>query len=155
MISPSIGRIVWYHPHISERDPNAQPLAAIVAKVISDRIVTLGVFRGDGTSFAAQSVPLLQDGDEIDLEKAFCEWMPFQKGQAAKAEAAEQPVNAKIEALATHVDDRIAELTGRIANFTVAAAAPAAPAADQTAAAASPPAAAAAHADANAPAAAK
>ncbi|MBB5051108.1 hypothetical protein HNQ36_001062 [Afipia massiliensis] len=135
MISPSIGRIVWFHPHISERDPNAQPLAAIVAKVLSDHAVNLGVFRGDGTTFAMQNVPLLQDDDEIDLEQPFCEWMPFQKGQAAKTEALQAQVTAGTGP---------AELTGRLANHTVAAPAPGAQEADQAAAAASPPAAAAA-----------
>ena len=151
MISPSIGRIVWFHPHISERDPNAQPLAAIVAKVISDRCVNLGVFAGDGTTFPRQHVPLLQDGDEIDLDQPFCEWMPYQKGQAAKTEALQSQASGGADQKS---QGGPAELTGRLANHTVAAPAPGAQVADQAAAAASPPAAAAAPADANAPAAA-
>lgn len=119
MILPTVGRVVWFHPHVDTgRDPNGQPLAAIVAKVIDDRIVNLGVFNADGTMSAAQHVTLLQDGDELaDPEAAYAEWMPFQKGQAAKhdSQAASpvqslEPVHAKIHELEATVHGKFAEL---------------------------------------------
>lgn len=88
MISPTVGRVVWFHPHVDAgRDPNGQPLAAIVAKVIDDRKVNLTVSNADGSTFGAQHVTLLQDGDVLtDPTEPYAEWMPFQKGQAAKTE---------------------------------------------------------------------
>jgi hypothetical protein len=87
MILPTPGRIVWFFPAIAERDPNGQPLAAIVAKVLSERSVNLTVSHGDGTTYAAQGVQLLQD-DDAAPETGHATWMPYQKGQAAKHDAA-------------------------------------------------------------------
>lgn len=87
MIQPTVGRVVWYHAALALRDPNGQPLAALVAKVIDDRTINLGGFNADGTPFSAQHVTLLQDGDELaQPDGPYAEWMPYQKGQAAKVE---------------------------------------------------------------------
>lgn len=119
MIPPTVGRVVWFHPHVDTgRDPNGQPLAAIVAKVIDERTINLGVFNADGTISAAQHVPLLQDGDApADADAAYAEWMPFQKGQAAKHETQAaaptlqlEPVHAKIHELEATVHGKFAEL---------------------------------------------
>ncbi|MGY4295349.1 type II secretory pathway component HofQ [Bradyrhizobium sp. i1.4.4] len=40
----------------------------------------------DGTPYGVQNVTLVQDGDEIEFEKAHAFWMAYQKGQAAKTE---------------------------------------------------------------------
>lgn len=95
MIKPTPGRIVWYYP--AEGDPTpkfrGEPLAAIVARVISDREVNLTVFRADGITYGRHNVQLVQDGDELPQGPGgFCEWMPFQKGQAAKTEQLEARV---------------------------------------------------------------
>jgi hypothetical protein len=95
MIEPTVGRIVWYRqngPHIIiEHDD--QPLAAIVAYVHSARMVNLTVFDANGVPSSRTSVQLVQEGDEVP-PYAYCEWMPYQKGQAAKAEQAlkQQPL---------------------------------------------------------------
>lgn len=90
MIKPTPGRIVWYHP--AEADPppkfKGEALAAIVAHVKGDRLVNLTVCAADGTTFGRHDVILVQDGDARPSER-FAEWMPYQKGQAAKHEAAE------------------------------------------------------------------
>lgn len=93
MISPTAGRIVWYHPAKTEMLAHAlpypTPLAAIVAYVWDDRMVNLTVFDANGAMHAKTSVKLVQDGDERPTG-SYCEWMPFQKGQAAKAEQLEK-----------------------------------------------------------------
>jgi hypothetical protein len=93
MIQPTPGRIVWFFPHVDAgRDPNGAPLAAIVAKVIHDRCLNLAVFHGDGSTYPVQNVTLLQ-GEDAPLEdgSAFACWMPYQKGQAARHDAAAAP----------------------------------------------------------------
>lgn len=86
MISPSVGRVVWYWPNGTGAD--AQPWAAMVSKVHSDRSINIGGFDPSGQPFARTSVPLLQD-DEGSID-ACASWMPYQKGQAAKTEALEK-----------------------------------------------------------------
>lgn len=99
MISPSLGRIVWYTPckHgvsglATESDGRC---AAIVVKVWSDRLVNLTVFDANGNSHAKTSVKLLQSDDESHADGHFCEWMPYQKGQAQKAESLEKQLASK------------------------------------------------------------
>lgn len=95
MIKPSIGHVVWFTPvsntGSSDFAPGA-PLAAIVAHVHSDRCVNLGVFDANGVVHSRCSVTLLQDDDAKPENGYYAEWMPFQKGQAAKTEAIEAQV---------------------------------------------------------------
>jgi len=85
MIKPTVGRIVWFTPigiaHMQ------QPYAAIVCHVWSDRCVNLAVFDQNGNVEQHTSVTLLQDADERPESGRYCEWMPYQKGQAAKVDA--------------------------------------------------------------------
>lgn len=94
MIPPTIGRVVWFTPSVNDdsRFDVKQPLAAFVTYVWHDRLVNLTVFSQDGTTPPAQktSVMLLQDDDLKPETGYFASWMPYQKGQAAKAEAAEK-----------------------------------------------------------------
>lgn len=93
MIKPSIGRVVLFTPAkaADKRNDKTQPLAAIVACVHSDRSVNLTVFEQSGAASIAGyiNVPLLQDDDEPRETGFYAEWMPYQKGQAAKTEALE------------------------------------------------------------------
>lgn len=83
MITPTVGRVVWFHPEANMD----QPYAAIIAHIWSDRCVNLAYFDANGNSRSATSVPLVQDEDRFAGPDAFyCEWMPYQKGQAAKTE---------------------------------------------------------------------
>lgn len=96
MITPTAGRVVWYFKSPNENESGfarpaneATPLAAIIAYVHSDRMVNLTVFDANGVPHPRTSVPLVQEGDEIP-GGSHCEWMPYQKGQAAKTEQAEK-----------------------------------------------------------------
>lgn len=91
-IRPTIGRIVWYW-----REPNhaadAQPEAAIVTHVHTDSLVNLAVFDRDGGACGVRLVVLRQPGEGVPAV-SYCEWMPYQQGQAAKTEAAEAAATA-------------------------------------------------------------
>ena len=92
VIVPTVGRVVLYWPTASERiqgQPNDQPLKADVTYVWGDRMVNLMAVTPNGTPFGVTSVTLVQEGDPVPAER-YAMWMPYQKGQAAKAEAAEK-----------------------------------------------------------------
>jgi len=84
MIEPTVGRVVWVRG-VSESEPL---LAGIIAKVWNSTMVNLGVFRDNGNCSGFTSVALYQ-GEGEPPAGMYCEWMPYQKGQAAKAEALE------------------------------------------------------------------
>lgn len=85
MIKPTVGRVVWYYVHTMIK-PQQPPFAAIIAYVHSDRCVNLAYFNENGIASSSTNVVLRQEDDERP-EGAFCEWMPYQLGQAAKTEA--------------------------------------------------------------------
>lgn len=87
MITPTIGRVVWFTPENSDvlKPRDHQPLAAIIAHVWSDTCVNLAVFDSNGVSHNRTSVYLVQD-ETVMPTHGFCQWMPYQKGQAAKTE---------------------------------------------------------------------
>jgi hypothetical protein len=84
MITPTVGRIVWFRP-VGERDAH---YAAIVTHVLSDTSVDLVVFGYDDAACLLGNVELVQ-GDTAPSDRDYCEWMPYQKGQAAKTEMLE------------------------------------------------------------------
>lgn len=98
MITPTNGRIVWYTPYESEifgpdgmatqrdKDGGIIPLAAQICAVWDDRMVNLLVTDANGKTFSATSRTLLQDDDPRSVGGGYCEWMPFQKGQAVALE---------------------------------------------------------------------
>lgn len=92
MIRPTVGRVVWYHPNgreeLNELD-KAQPMAAMVAFVHGDKMVNLSVIDHVGERHAVERVVLLQEGDNPSAGH-YCEWMPYQKGQAARTEQLEE-----------------------------------------------------------------
>jgi len=97
MIKPTVGRVVLYTP---DNDPlsidatmkrnGKEPFAAIVCAVHSDRLVNLAVFDGNGVPWQKPSVSLIQPEDAAISSPGMCHWMPYQKEQAAKAEALEK-----------------------------------------------------------------
>lgn len=90
MIKPTIGRIVWFQPGhgCPARQDGSQPLAALVVCVMADDLVNLAVFDADGHHYAIRDVELWQDEpNPRPFGRNFCEWMPYQKGQAAKQDA--------------------------------------------------------------------
>ncbi len=94
MISPSIGRIVWFWPAKEADAPEAeQPNAALVVYVWGDRMVNLVVFDSNGNSRGETSVTLLQDDDAPNACGRYASWMSFQIDQAKcrQAEALGKP----------------------------------------------------------------
>lgn len=93
MIQPTPGRIVWFTPYKGDADiahhDKSQPLAAIVVYAWGERYVNLTVFDQNGATHARTSVLLLQDDDPAPDIGLYAQWMPYQKGQAAKADAKE------------------------------------------------------------------
>jgi len=92
MISPTIGRVVWFWPALADPEDLApdQPNAAIVTYVWGDSMVNLAVFDANGIQRGETSVTLLQDDEEAPAYGRYASWMPYQKGQAAKTEALEK-----------------------------------------------------------------
>lgn len=86
MISPSIGRVVWYFPHgMKSKNEDRQPLAAMVAYVHTDRGINIGFLNEHGHQQAAQNVYLVQDDIYPDSElQPFAQWMPYQVAAAVK-----------------------------------------------------------------------
>lgn len=96
MIKPTNGRVVWFEPRGADQSLSAgQPLAAIVTHVWRDDLVNLIVFAPNGMPQSRTSVILHQEGAEQPLV-SHARWMPYQVGQAAKAEA-EKPVSLAAE----------------------------------------------------------
>jgi hypothetical protein len=81
MIKPTIGRVVWFWPPTVTAA--TQPEAALIAWVHSDTMVNLAVFDANGVAYNRTSVHLYQGGVNRP-EGDYCEWMPYQIGQAAK-----------------------------------------------------------------------
>jgi hypothetical protein len=85
VIKPTVGRVVWYRRKGENADAASQPYAAIVTFVHSDTCVNLVWFDSNSRPQGSTSVPLRQDG-EAAWANEYCEWMPYQLGQAAKTE---------------------------------------------------------------------
>lgn len=88
IIIPTIGRRVWFRP-----DPrsgasgfvchdSSVPMDAGIVYVWSDRMVNLDVCDHAGNHHAFTSVPLVHSPFDAPPDGHYCEWMPFQKGQA-------------------------------------------------------------------------
>ena len=105
VIKPTVGRKVWYRPSKNDQTgpipmscAAGQPLDATVVAVWGDRIVNVLVLDAYGRPFTKTSIPLLQEGDIPTLDAddkpvgGYVEWMPYQQGQAKKAEPAHHPV---------------------------------------------------------------
>jgi len=96
MIKPTPGRVVWFTPHPGDPCFSSEfkpPFAAHVAYVHDDRHVNLMVISPEGHALQKRWVPLIQEGEALPTSE-YCEWMPYQKGQAAKTEALEKKVGA-------------------------------------------------------------
>lgn len=85
MIEPGIGRIVHFYP--AGHAPGALPHAAMIVGISSERVINLAIWDHEGHHYHGTDVQLLQDNDVPTEGQCHAEWMPFQKGQAAKTEA--------------------------------------------------------------------
>lgn len=99
MITPTVGRKVWYRPSAYDKtgpipmvSGHGKPLDATVVDVHGDRMVNLVIFDSYGKQFNKTSVTLIQEGDAKPVDKdgneigGYCEWMPYQQTQAKKHE---------------------------------------------------------------------
>ena len=109
MIKPAVGRIVHYYPDKTSAGEDSglakngmEPLAAIICAVWGDRCVSLVVFNAYGVPHGRTSVQLLQDDDHPLALGRYCQWMPFQKEQAAKTEEVERDLALKNHGIETH-----------------------------------------------------
>jgi hypothetical protein len=84
MITPTIGRRVWFWPAVGTYGKLEQPFDAGIAYVHGDRCINIGFRDHNGTVGSATSVPLLQDDDKVPENGFCCQWMPYQAAQAAK-----------------------------------------------------------------------
>lgn len=113
---PTVGRVVWFRPNGAmmpghlKFDPE-QPAKADVVFVHSDTMVNLLVVDHNGTTHPMSSLPL-RDPDDAPMApgQPYCEWMPYQLGQAAKTEDLSPRVKALEEKVAA-IDTRTVGLT--------------------------------------------
>lgn len=87
IISPTIGRKVWYWP-VNEKDVDvfnpAVPLDATVIYPWGDGCVNLRVTDHGGRTHFRASALLVQPGYPVPTAGSYATWMPYQVGQAAK-----------------------------------------------------------------------
>lgn len=94
MITPTVGRVVLFHPEQPEGDP-LRTLPGLVCAINEDQTINIAFFNEAGNHDCAQNVLLIQDDDPAPVSGCYAEWMPYQKGQAAKAEALESQLQQK------------------------------------------------------------
>lgn len=78
-IIPTIGRRVWFW----EQATQSHPFDAGIAYVHSDNMINISHADHNGVMWSKTSVPLW-DGEGARPQAFYCEWMPYQKDQAAK-----------------------------------------------------------------------
>lgn len=106
-LHPTVGRVVLFFQR-SLQDKNATPpeQAAIITRVWGPDMVNLTVFGNTDMDKPAQnetSVRLFNPGEgQASGEYRWCEWMPYQVGQAARTSLAEDRLEARITALEKH-----------------------------------------------------
>jgi len=83
MIKPTVGRVVWFREYVLGKQTHNEPLAATVAWVNEDDTVNLTVHSESGTTYGITDIPLIQDDLKPNCD--YCEWMPWQLGQAKAA----------------------------------------------------------------------
>lgn len=102
IITPTVGRKVWYRPSAHDQQgpvpmqsSGDQPLDATIIAVWSAHCVNLLVTDMVGRTFPVLSATLVQDGYPVPSGGRYAEWMPYQQGQARK-----ETVGAATDALA-------------------------------------------------------
>lgn len=82
LIKPTVGRVVWLWRQPGQEQPNV----AFIAYVHSDTMINIAYFDERGAPDRFTSMPLWHGEGDRPTVYPFCEWMPYQKGQAAKTE---------------------------------------------------------------------
>lgn len=122
MITPTVGRIVWFYPPTHSPLPgfalpdDGQPLPAVIARVsnVDEGVLNLTVFDAEGVPHPMINVPLFQDGQAVPREGRYATWMPYQINQdkARKAEG-----DRDIPAHQQRVIDEKADLDEKLAKL--------------------------------------
>lgn len=89
MITPTVGRVVWYY----EKALGSGPLAAIIAGVHNSYWVNLMVLDVNGLSQSRTSVRLVQPDDEVQPgpdADGYATWMPYQLKKGTGSESGEK-----------------------------------------------------------------
>lgn len=96
-IEPTVSRMVWFYPAAFDslnKGREGQPLSGQIAHINRDGTLNLLVLSPIATTDARLNVPLLEGGDHVKMAQeegiAYCTWMPYQLGQAARAEQLER-----------------------------------------------------------------
>lgn len=66
IITPTVGRVVWFHPSSNSTHHGFSPgatCAAMIAAVLEDGTLNLGVLDAKGQHHAMENVRLIQEGD--------------------------------------------------------------------------------------------
>lgn len=93
MITPTVGRVIWYRPGSNDDTmvlmgvdkAIPQPLAAFVIAVHPDGLINLHIIDSVGSTHTRYNVKILADHDAVDHDSArygYAQWMPYQIGQA-------------------------------------------------------------------------
>jgi len=92
LIKPTVGRVVlvFDRPHAHTE----QPEAALITYVHNDQLINVGGFDANGHPFQLTSLYLVQSDKDHSEGMQRAEWMPYQKGQAAKTEQLESQIKA-------------------------------------------------------------
>ncbi len=91
VIKPTVGRVVLFVPRASKYEfghcfVGGRQHAALVTAVHSDRCVNLAAFDANGKTYGFTSVTLKQPDEALPDGGDYCEWMPYQIGQAKAAQ---------------------------------------------------------------------
>lgn len=90
MITPTIGRKIWFWPNQTNTAcytvlDAAQAFDASVVFVAADDRVHIAFFDHTGVPFIRHDVPILQDDKPLPVGTCYCTWMPYQQSAAAAA----------------------------------------------------------------------
>ena len=86
MITPTVGRIVWFYDYHGQREH-----AAIVTRVFNDHEVNVTVF-DNGLVRYCNKCPLVQPGEDLPATAPHCTWMPYQVKKRTGSESGEPAV---------------------------------------------------------------
>lgn len=91
MITPTIGRVIWYNDGRSD-----QRVPAFITYVHSNECINIAGFLHTGEPFSRSSVHLCQEskqGVSQECTVGLAEWMPYQKEQQVKQDAKCDPAD--------------------------------------------------------------